>query len=108
VQLEAIPSHLITVTCEKRPAPTSSQPPFRELRFPLSVLFSRLNNPTKKMQPPSLTGGSESALQCRSWQDLSLAAERRYDFFQLDGVSGAGLSRMISAFCKDAADLRST
>ena len=49
-QLEAIPSHPVAVSGEKRSTPTSPQPPFKELyravRSSLSVLFSRQNSPS--------------------------------------------------------------
>ncbi|KAK4832220.1 hypothetical protein QYF61_021067, partial [Mycteria americana] len=47
--LRPFPLVLSLVTWEKRPTPTWLQPPYRQLkragRFPLSLLFSRLNNP---------------------------------------------------------------
>lgn len=39
---------------------------------------------------------------CRDWEDLFLATECRYDFFQLGSISRAGLSRTTSAFCRHA------
>ena len=57
VQLEAVPSCPAAVTWEKRPTPTSPQPPFRQLykviRFPLSLLLSVLNNPSSLSCSPS-------------------------------------------------------
>lgn len=55
-QLKAITSWATVVTCEKRPNPNSSQPPFRELwraiRSHLSSFFSRLNNPSPLIHSP--------------------------------------------------------
>ncbi|KAK4811465.1 hypothetical protein QYF61_010344 [Mycteria americana] len=56
-QLEAISSRPITCYLGEETDPTSRQPPFRQLqramRSPLSLLFSRLNNPRSLSRSPS-------------------------------------------------------
>ena len=48
--LRPFPLILSLVTWEKKPTPSSPQPPFRELyraiRAPLNLLYSRMNNPS--------------------------------------------------------------
>jgi len=69
-QLKAITSHPIAVTQEKRPTPTSPQPPFRALkraiRFTPSLLFSRLNHPSSLSSSPHELWGKPFRMPCPS------------------------------------------